>query len=151
VNGTTITYGTDSEGDKTGQTTHIAGFVYHASPDYTWAAANYLSAGTLSVVTFQATLTSTGDRPLSVSSATATSALASGGTPIKVQVTGISCLGQPLASGSICTISGTYDATAVSADDPITLYDTLKVDVSSNSGIAHEFSTRLYLYVTPNQ
>jgi hypothetical protein len=149
VNGTIITYGTDAAGDRTGQTTLTSGFVYHASPDYSWAAANSLSATNLSPATFQATLTSTGDLPLTVSGANVSSSLAAGGTAIKVKVTGNTCAGQTVPNGSICTISGTYDATVLTADDPITVYDTLLINVITNSGNSHQLSLRVYVAVTP--
>ena len=143
TSGTTITYGTDTAGDRTGQTTLTSGFVYHASSDYSWAAANSLSATNLAPASFQVTLTSTGDLPLVVLGANVTS-----GRGVS-KVTGNSCAGKTVPNGSICTISGTYDATTVTADDPITVYDTLLVDATTNSGNSHQLPVRVLLAVTP--
>ena len=82
---------------------------------------------------------------MTVSGASVTSSLGA----VTVKVTGNTCAAKTVPNGSICTISGIYDATRLTADDPITVYDTLLIDATTNSGNSHPLSMRVYVAVTP--
>jgi hypothetical protein len=133
--GPTITYGMDAEGDTTGQTSSKVGFVHHLSSDYMWSPAPVLYTTNQNPISFQASLISTGDVDLVVYSTTAQSRFAA-----RVTVTSDGCAGKILAAGARCTIAGTYDPTSFVESEAPVIYDSLLIDLTTNTGISHEYT-----------
>jgi hypothetical protein len=119
--GATITYDKDGAGDSTGQTGPTSGFVMHSAADYVWAAAAQITTDAATPISFQATLTSTGDRPLFPMGVTAGS-----GWGQTVTVLDDGCDGYSIQPGRTCTITFAYDGSGIVADAP-SVVDTVSV------------------------
>jgi len=132
--GNQITYGIDAMGDSTGQTTATTGFVIHNTSDYVWTPVTQITTDAQTPVSFQATLTSTGNLDLHV---IGSNVYTNTGQP--VTVLDDSCLGQTIGVGQSCTITLSYDPTAL-VSETTTVLDAVHVDLTTNSGIAHPFT-----------
>ena len=111
--GTVIVYAV-SGSSSTGKDTRGFGFVNTPSSHYTWQTPSGYADIPDAVYTITATLTSDGDFPLTLDSATVTAAIsstydASAGT---ATVTGNTC-GTSVAVGATCSITVSYDPTTI--------------------------------------
>ena len=134
VNGNQITYGTDDARDSTGQTTATTGFVMHSTSDYVWTPVTQITTDAQTPVSFQATLTSTGNRNLRV---VGSNLYTNTGEP--VTVLDDSCVGQTIWVGQTCTMTLNYDPAGL-VSETTTVLDAVHIDLTTNSGLAHPFT-----------
>lgn len=144
INGATTTYGRDTAGDQTGVIGKTAGFVYHPSADYSWTTTQEIVTDENVPVSFQATLTSTGDLPLSVNSAITSTALigSSGIPPGSVTVLTDSCIGQTLSPAGVCVVTGEYYPTRL--DEPVLYVSSVVISLTTNAPL-HKFTQLMYV------
>jgi hypothetical protein len=128
--GNQITYGIDASGDSTGQTTATTGFVIHNTADYVWTPVSQITTDARTPISFQATLTSTGNLNLDITGSTVYTS-----TGAAVTVLGDTCTGQAILPGQSCTITLSYDPTGLVSDTG-TVFDTVTVELTTNSGKA---------------
>ncbi len=132
--GTQVIYAVDANGDSTGTDLKHPerGFVSTPGPHYTWLTPN--SDGVLTsqmVYTMTVTLESDGDVPVNITNVKAS---ASGGV---ASVKSTTCDGQ-IDVGKTCSVTVTYDPTKLSSPKGLAS-DTLRIDLTSNAGDAHDF------------
>jgi len=137
MKGTETVYAINPAGDFTGSDTKVAehGFVNTPGAHYTWLTPQTSTVIAPGVYTRGVTLKSDGDVPVHI---TAVKARALHGI---VTATRTDCVGA-IKVGSRCSVSLKYDDRAVaSTTDPA--YDTLRVDLTSDAGEAHDFIQNL--------
>jgi hypothetical protein len=134
VIGNRTTYGTDAEGDSTGQTATTTGFVIHSTSDYVWTPVAQITTDAQTPVSFQATLTSTGNLNLDV---IGSSIYTSAGGAVTVLDDG--CTGQTILVGQSCTITLNYDPTGL-VSELTTVLDSVQVDLTTDAGVEHPFA-----------
>ena|SRR5215468_10226604 len=105
-----------------------------STSDYAWTPTTQITTDAQTQISFQATLTSTGDLSPRV---TDVSVSTSFGRP--VTVLDDSCVGHAIPVGTTCTITVDYDPAGLTADAP-TLVDAVNVDLTTNSGLSRPFA-----------
>jgi hypothetical protein len=135
--GTQVVYAVNANGDYTGTDMHLPerGFVSSAGSHYTWLTPSNNAVLRQIVHTLTATLKSDGDVPVDISSVMV-SALHGVAT-----LKSTDCNGQ-IAVGSKCSITVTYDPTKLTGEDGRAA-DTLRIDLTSDAGEAHDFIQNL--------
>jgi hypothetical protein len=138
--GSLIIYATDN-GDYTGTDSHLPerGFVNSPGSHYTWLTPSSNAALHQIVYTLTAALKSDGDMPVNISNVTV-SALHG-----VAHLTSTTCRGA-IDVGDKCSISLTYDPTKLTGTNG-RASDTLRVDLTSDAGEAHDFIQNLTIIV----
>jgi hypothetical protein len=133
IKGTETIYATNPAGDFTGSDSKPAehGFVNTPGAHYKWLTPNTDGVIARGVYTHVVTLKSDGDVPVNI---TAVTASALHGT---VTLTKTDCVGA-IKVGSKCSVTLKYDVRAVTSTTDL-VYDTVRVDLTSNAGEAHDF------------
>lgn len=143
VDGTKTVYAVDGNGGSTGSDAALPlyhGFVNTVGSHYSWVTSNAYAVLQQTPYTFTATLVSDGDVPLNIS-AVAASALQGA-----VTVGGTTCSGQ-IPAGATCDVTVTYDPTRLRSASGLA-YDTLDINVTSDSGQAHDFTQSYTIVLT---
>jgi hypothetical protein len=135
--GSQIIYAIGADGVYTGTDSKLPerGFVNSPGSHYTWLTPSNNAVLHQNAYTLTATLKSDGDMPVNISSVTV-SAL-NGIADLKKT----DCEGQ-IAVGAKCSITLRYDPTKLTSDTGLAT-DTLRIDLTSDAGEAHDFVERL--------
>ena len=131
--GSQIVFAIDANGDYTGTDIKLPqrGFVSSAGAHYTWLTPSNNAVLHQFVYTLTATLKSDGDLPVNISSVQVS---ALNGTATLKQT---NCDGD-INVGDKCSITLIYDPTKLTGDNGLAS-DTLRIDLTSNAGEAHDF------------
>jgi hypothetical protein len=133
IKGTETVYAVNANGGYTGIDTKLSarGFVSTPGPHYTWLIGNQNAVFHTMPYTYVATLRSDGDVPLNID-AVEVSALTGRAT-----VKDSTCIGM-IQVGATCAITVAYSPAWRSTPSGLT-YDTLRINLQSNSGEGQEF------------
>ena len=143
TSGNQVVYALNANGDSTGTgaTRPDQGFVNTPGSHYTWLTPNNNGVGLQMAYTLVVTLRSDGDSPLNI---TAVQASALHGA---AAVKSTTCIGQ-IEVGDKCSVTVTYDTTKLTGATYL-VYDTLRVDVTSDAGGSADF-VQNYTIVMPH-
>jgi hypothetical protein len=144
ITGSLIVYARDANGETTGTDMHLPerGFVNSPGSHYTWLTTSNNAVLHQIVYTLIATLKSDGDGPVDISSV-AVSALHGAATLQQTDCNG------GIDVGSKCSITVTYDPTKLTGEDGRAA-DTLRIDLTSDAGEAHDFIQNFTILVPQN-
>jgi hypothetical protein len=144
TNGGVVVYATNANGISTGTDSKLAGrgFVNTPGAHYTWITPSHTAVALNMVYTLVTTLKSDGDVPLDIAAVAPSAQLAA------VTLKSTTCIGQ-IAVGKTCSVTLTYDPTGLSSATGLA-YDTLRVDLTSNAGEAHDFIQK-YTIILPEK
>jgi len=142
VDGSQVTFATNAAGDSTGAdlASPEHGFVSTPGAHYTWAPPQNPAVLRQGVYSLTATLKNDGDLPLDIWAVTPSAHLS------KVTLNSETCTRAPIVVGDTCSITVTYDDTAVKSPIGLAL-DTLRVDLTSNAGAGPDFIEAFTLVV----
>jgi hypothetical protein len=144
IQGAKVVFAINASGDSTGFDAALPGGGYVNTPGshYTWLTPQNSGVVQQMAYSVVATLRSDGDVGLNITNVTPSALLG------KATLKSTTCVGA-VNVGSTCSITVTYDTTGVT--DPTGLaYDTLRIDLTSNAGDAHDF-VQNFTVVLPNK
>jgi hypothetical protein len=145
INGTQVVYAVDGNGDFTGTDTvrPDRGFVNTPGTHYTWLTPNQNAVAVQMVYTLVVSLQSDGDSPVNITAVQPTALL--GATALK----STTCIGQ-IAVGATCSVTLTYDPTALTSSAGLPVYDTLRVNLTSDAGEPNDFVQNFTIVLPSN-